>query len=437
MKKIILPVIASVLIAAHFSRIQSDWLALFALLFPLFLLMKKSWILRVYQTYLIIGGFIWIERTIFLASLRNLHGESWISLAMILGSVSLFTLLSALVFETKKIKAFYSKGDAQEGKSTIPSLIAFYLTGILLAFVHLKMDPPVLLLERFLPGTGFVEIALIAIYAAWVTEKMLDVKISSKIRSRVWILFSFVFFSQFILGLSGFKKFLMTGELHLPIPALIIGGPVFRGEGFFMLILFASTVILAGAAWCSHLCYAGSWDNLFSRQVHNPKALPGWSLPLRIGILLLLILSALVFRWAGLSSTAVTGIAILYGFIGFGVMTFISRKNGVMSHCVIYCPIGLAANILGRINPFRIRFEPACDDCGACSSACRYDALKESDIQKRKPGLTCTLCGDCLSRCGKDALRYSLFRLDPETARTVFIVLIVSLHAVFLGVARI
>jgi ferredoxin len=133
----------------------------------------------------------------------------------------------------------------------------------------------------------------------------------------------------------------------------------------------------------------------------------------------------------------VTAIAIAYGITGVGVMVFISRKNGVMTHCVIYCPIGLAANLIGRLSPFRIRFENTCDDCGACHYSCRYDALNERQIKKRKPGLTCTLCGDCITSCSKGALKYGLFGLSAESARTIFLVMIVSLHTVFLGVARI
>ena len=45
----------------------------------------------------------------------------------------------------------------------------------------------------------------------------------------------------------------MTGKLHLPVPALIVAGPVYRGSVGFMLILFLCTILLVGPAWCSHL----------------------------------------------------------------------------------------------------------------------------------------------------------------------------------------
>lgn len=190
----------------------------------------------------------------------------------------------------------------------------------------------------------------------------------------------------------GIDKLLMTGKLHLPIPAMIIAGPLFRGHGFFMLILFTATVILAGSAWCSHLCYIGSWDNAASRSLKKPKSLPSNWRSLRFGIFSIIVLSAVVFRLLGMDALVVTGIALIYGLAGIGVMAFLSKKNGVMTHCTLYCPMGLVANFLGRFSPFRIRFNPDCDECGACQYACRYHALQEGDIQRKKPLPRC--CGN-------------------------------------------
>jgi ferredoxin len=407
------------------------------LLFPLLLLVKKKWILMIYQTYLVIGGIVWSARMMELVHMRQSEGQPWLRLAIILTVVALYTFLTVLILQNKKIQNHYSlKGMGEEQQPCWPSYVSSLLAGTLLTVAHIKVSPPILLLERFLPGTGFIEVALLAIYAAWITEIMLNVKRSGKTRTLIWSLFSGVFFAQFILGLSGLEKFMMTGKLHLPIPAMIIAGPLFRGSGFFMLILFLSTTIIVGAAWCSQLCYIGAWDNLMSRKVRRPKPLPAWSNPVRIGILVSVALVALVFRIVGVSSAAATVIAILYGIIGVGIMVFISRKNGAMTHCSIYCPMGLIANLIGKLNPFRIRFTESCDDCGACHSYCRYNALNEIHIQRRKPGLTCTLCGDCLAGCPKHALRYKLFGFSAHRARTAFIVIVVSLHSVFMGVAR-
>jgi ferredoxin len=228
----------------------------------------------------------------------------------------------------------------------------------------------------------------------------------------------------------------MTGELHLPIPAVILSGPLYRGEGFFMLFLFLGTVLFIGSAWCSHLCYIGAWDNLFACSQKKPSSLPRWQHGVRFGILVFVLSVALVLRLLGFSGTTAAISAIAFGLLGVGIMVFFSRKKGTMVHCTMYCPTGLVANWLGKVTPFRIRIDNKCDDCGACIFACRFNALKTENIQKRKAGITCSLCGDCVQSCGKEAIDYKLFGLTPKTARSVFIVLIVSLHAVFLGLAR-
>jgi polyferredoxin len=129
-------------------------------------------------------------------------------------------------------------------------------------------------------------------------------------------------------------------------------------------------------------------------------------------------------------------LAAVFGLVGVAIMVFFSSKFGAMVHCITYCPIGLAANWLGRISPFRLRVTDKCTECGACRLACRYEALKDSDIEKRKPELTCTLCGDCITRCKENALEYKFLGMKPNTARFIFIVMAASLHAVFLAAAR-
>ncbi len=102
------PVFSSVLLAAHFSRVDLNGIALLCLLFPMILLIRKPWILRIFQLYLLIGAGVWIKRTLVLRALRIEAGDDWLRLALILGGVALFTLISALVMEKKRFKARYA-----------------------------------------------------------------------------------------------------------------------------------------------------------------------------------------------------------------------------------------------------------------------------------------------------------------------------------------
>src|SRR5660398_78180 len=246
-----------------------------------------------------------------------------------------------------------------------------------------------------------------------------------------------VVFAQLALGLSGLDRFLMTGELHLPVPALIAAGPLYRGEGLFMPILFGATVLLVGPAWCSYLCYIGAWDGLAADRRRAPQAMPSWRRPAQVGMLVVVVAAALGLRWAGVSSFVALMVAVVFGLGGVAVMATISRRRGVMAHCTTYCPIGVLATRLGRINPLRIRLGGGCDGCGACSRACRYDALRPADIERRRPGSACTLCGDCVPKCREGHMAYSFPGLDAGKAAAVFVVLVAALHAAFLGVARI
>jgi len=144
-------------------------------------------------------------------------------------------------------------------------LAVFIFTFTLLAAVQLNIETPMLLLERFYTGGGWIEIALVSIYASTVVLFMQDPVTAPGWRKVTWMLFSVVFFLQLAAGLLISEKFLMTGKLHLPIPAMIISGPVYRGQLSAMTALFLSTLLITGPAWCSHLCYFGAFDNAASR----------------------------------------------------------------------------------------------------------------------------------------------------------------------------
>ena len=271
-------ILSSLLLGAHFLRNGNYGLVLLCTTAPLILSVRREWIKRVMQLLLLAGALLWVSILLSIAQMRLMMGESWVRMALILGAVALLAVAAALMLETKKIRRWFTSAVVP----SLPSLVAFTVTAFILSIVQVKVKLPMLLLERFIPGAGWFEIFLLSIYAGWITEKMLNIKQSSRWRLRIWILFSIIFFGQLIIGLLGVDKFLMTGLLHYPIPALIAAGPIYRGEGFFMPILFVATVILVGPAWCSHLCYIGAWDNLASGRRPKPKKMPSWRQPVRI-----------------------------------------------------------------------------------------------------------------------------------------------------------
>ena len=320
-----------------------------------------------------------------------------------------------------------------------PLAWTFGVTAGLLVWARQASPLPVILADRYLSGSGFAEILVLAMYAAFVAHIILKSQKTARIRSGIWALFSLVFFVQLVLGLAGLERMLMTGDLHLPVPALILAGPIYRGHGLFMPILYGATVLLVGPAWCSFLCYIGSWDDKASRvRSAPPRPVPLWATHVLRPLLLLAIVgTALVLRSQGAPLYLAVGLALSFGLVGVAVMVTQSRRTGQMVHCTVVCPIGLISNLIGRISPWQIRVAQGCTMCGSCTRACRYSALKPADLERGRPGLTCTLCGDCVHQCPHSLIGYRFPGLSSSQARTAFLVLVVSIHAVFLGVARI
>lgn len=313
----------------------------------------------------------------------------------------------------------------------------FLLVLLLLVPVQLKVERPMLLLERFVSGGGWAQILLIAAYGALVAYKMQDPRKVQSWRKYTWFAFSVVFFTQLALGLVGFESFLMSGKLHLPIPMMIVAGPIYRGHTSVMTILFLSTVVLSGPAWCSHLCYFGAIDSLASGRKTRPGPIRNkWAL--KSTVLFLVVAGALLMRWMEVSVITATWVALGFGLTGLGIILLLSRREGRMVHCSAYCPVGTVVNLTRFVNPFRMYIDnQSCTDCMACTRTCKYDALRPSDVAARKPGLTCTLCGDCLSSCHAGSLKYRFLKLSPTAARNLFLLITISLHAATMALARI
>ncbi len=450
----LIPVILScLLMAAHYLRKHGTYsmyiptayyghLALW-LSASLVLFIRRGWVANAFTFLLIAGAGLWVDTTVSIWKRRAMMGEAGTRMAIILGSVAVFTALSALVFRSKRLKTYFRAKDfrADDDTSSIPGTVAFLLTALILGFVQEKVRIdgrlPVILLERFIHSGGWFQTFWLAVYAGFLADKMQSPSFMKKWRPRVWALFSLVFFSQLIAGLSGYSRFLMTGKLHVPVPALIAAGPLYRGSEFFMLILFFSTVALVGPAWCSWLCYIGSWDDIAARRQKKPTALPRWRVYLRIALLVVVLAVAYLFRYFGVSGNIAAWFAAGFGVVGVVLMFTWSRATGVMTHCSAYCPIGVLSCNIGKLNPFRIKIGDRCNECGACGVICRYGALSSENIASHKPGESCTLCGDCVNACKDNCIDYRFPGLSSSASRKVFIVIVVALHAAFLGVARI
>jgi len=298
-------------------------------------------------------------------------------------------------------------------------------------------EKPMILAERFFKNGGWVEIFFLTVYSILLTRIMLNLKNIIKWRTRYWLLFSIIFFTQFVLGIFVNEKFLMTGELHLPVPALIIAGPVFRSGGFFMLTLLFSTILLAGPTWCSHLCYIGAWDNIAAKSRFTKKKFSRkTTIIIRYLMIILVLLIAFILNVSGASGITAFIVALIFGITGVLLMFFVSRKKGYMVHCTTYCPIGGIVVLFGKIFPVKVQIEKTtCTLCSNCSLSCRYDALSIENIKSGKAGWNCTLCGDCLTSCNHNSIIFSFFGRKINSW-DIYIAFVVGLHTVFIALAR-
>jgi len=423
-----LPLILScLLLAAHHSRADIGlWLTV-----PLLLLLRRRWADLALQIMLAAGAVEWLLTLRSFATAYEQMGRPAGRMSLILAGVALFTLFAAGLLFTRGRRRRLPADDPVG-----PGLAAFLLAGVLFAVIQLVTRPAGILLERFLTAGGWWEGALLAVYAGWLADRLRDPHLARRLRPRVWLLFSVVFFAQLLLGLAGMEKMLMTGNLHLPVPALIAAGPLFRGGGLFMAVLFSASVLVLGPAWCSWLCYIGAWDDRAARARTEPATLPRWRNPARLGILAVVLAAAFALGRLGFSSVTAGWLAAGFGLTGVGLMVFCSRRTGHMVHCTLWCPMGWLATRLGKVSPWRLRIADSCTDCGGCTPACHFDALYPADVLARVPGEACTLCGDCVDHCPTESLEYRLPGMSPTRARTVFFVIVAAWHAVFLGVAR-
>ena len=110
-----IPIVLSLLVlAAHFLRGGGLPIAILLLgLLPL-LAVRRPWVARLAQVVLALGALEWIRTLITLAMWRHEQGEPFLRMTLILGAVAAVTLVSALLFETRKLRRIYRSNDATD-----------------------------------------------------------------------------------------------------------------------------------------------------------------------------------------------------------------------------------------------------------------------------------------------------------------------------------
>ncbi len=321
--------------------------------------------------------------------------------------------------------------------------LVFTLSLLILLVIDSSSPFPLLPGRRLVswPGADGLLILALAWWGGFCAEGLSTPGVSGKRRLWMWGLFSSVFFLQFALGLTLLPSLLMTGKLHIPVPFMMISGPLYRGGGLFMIALFGVSVLLVGAAWCSHLCYFGSWDGIAAAR-SGKKLRPAAERPRkdwRWLALLLAVAAPLLLASLGVPAPLAAG-AALAALMAAPLLWRRSSRLGIRTYCGYVCPMGLMAKLAGRLSPWRVNIqEDKCTGCQKCAAVCRDQAIHQQD-GKCRVNARCTLCRDCLPQCAHGALdlRLSLPGLQKSPkADILFITLISLVHVIFLATARI
>ncbi|MFR5646968.1 MAG: 4Fe-4S ferredoxin [Bilophila wadsworthia] len=296
----------------------------------------------------------------------------------------------------------------------------------------LFVAPQVFLTERFLPGWAPLHILCLPGFGppGWHRGRGMP---------RAYALIHLApvlsgLFVQLALGLAGWPV-PYDREPSSPVPGMIPRGPAYRGGGLFMPICSASPYCwpgLRGAATCA----IPVWDTVAAsgRKAVPP---PRWMSRLRLVFFGLMLAVPAVLRLSGAPTGVAVALGLALGLLLLPVAVLLSRRYGSACYCLAVCPLGLVANWLGKIAPWRIRRTDACMHCLACIRVCRYGALTPERLKEGRPGPGCTLCRDCLSVCRHGGLAVTLYGKTCGAAESSFVVLLSIMHTVFLVVARV
>ncbi|MFZ2490452.1 MAG: hypothetical protein WA208_03115 [Thermoanaerobaculia bacterium] len=97
-------VVSALLLGAHFYRNGNLLLALGVAASPLILLVRREWAVTALQVALFVGAAEWVRTALSIASIRAATGAPSTRMFVILGSVALFTALSAWPLRGLRIK---------------------------------------------------------------------------------------------------------------------------------------------------------------------------------------------------------------------------------------------------------------------------------------------------------------------------------------------
>jgi len=107
--RIVLFALAALVLGAHFYRVGNFALVALCLAAPLLFFVRKRWSLIVLQLLAYGAAATWVDTAIRLVEFRQQIGRPWTAAAVILGAVTLFTVIAGLLLNSRAMTQRYPR----------------------------------------------------------------------------------------------------------------------------------------------------------------------------------------------------------------------------------------------------------------------------------------------------------------------------------------
>jgi ferredoxin-type protein NapH len=199
----------------------------------------------------------------------------------------------------------------------------------------------------------------------------------------------------------------ITPYLGIMVIIVSIGGLFYPKLGYFLLLVFASLMIIApfrGRWFCGNLCPSGSfvdfWLAPLSRKLRIPPQFKSMWIRVPIFAALMAFMISRIIQTEGIVDKIgmvfvaqfilINSIAILFGIV-IAPRTWCS-----------FCPMGTLQRAMGG-RKYQLKVDKErCIDCGKCQKVCPMQLPVNEILDKPD----CIKCGRCVEACPKQALSF-------------------------------